>query len=316
MFLKKHFLFLGLVCVLKFNLPAQLYKPYNLKNIYWLVQLCKSTDGSNPINGRYINEMNYMICNDTVIINNLKYRTIYQKSFQYDVNVNPFPGNYAPYGYLRQDSVLKRSWLYLPEWGKDTLLMDYNLKVGDVINRGYYYHATVNANCNTSWKIVKVGFKDLGTGINAKVFYTDTTGRQAFFVEGAAHPYGVFHNKYNFFPLGEKYCLPVGYCSNINAVYLTPHCKFNMVPVTERAPDKTTLEVFTDSTKTGFAIRSLIPFTEIELVDVYNNTIIKTSTPPTDYYVNKTLFLKPGCFLFKVRLKNKLVVVTKFVIAG
>ncbi len=314
MHLKKYFFLASFLCLISFYSRAQFYNPYDLKNIYWLVQLCKSNDGSNPINGRYINEMNYMICNDTVIIKNKKYRTIYQKTFQYGLDLTPYPGNYYTYGYLRQDSVLKRSYLYLDEWGKDSLLMDYNLKVGDEINRGYYYHATVNANCKTSWLIQKIGFKGLGTGITAKVFYTDTTGAQSFFVEGAAHPYGVFHNKFSFYPLGEKFCKPSGYCSNINAVYLTPNCKFNMVKVPEKGLDKNILEVFTDSTRIGFSIRSLMPFTEIELVDVYGNSILNEKTKPTDYFQNTSAMLKPGCFIFKIRLNNKQVITTKIII--
>jgi hypothetical protein len=300
--------------VICFSCLAQ-YKPFDLKNIYWSLHLCKTTDNTDPKTLNYNNEVSYRICNDTVVMNGLKYRTIYQKTFQYKSNGTPYPGNYYAYGYLRQDSVLKRTYLRMPEWDKDSLLMDYNLKVGDVINRGYYYYAALQSQCNTSWTIKRIGNLTLGMGIHAKVFFTDTSKNSAFFAEGAGHCYGMFHNNFSFYPFGEKYCLPVKYCSAVTAANLTSPCNFNQEKENEEIPDKSIFEVYPTSDEGTFSIKSLVMFTEFEVRDVYGNLKLKQKTKPTDFFEYKTSILNRGYYFIKITLKNKLEIITNLVVA-
>ena len=205
-------------------IKAQTYKPFDIKNTQWDVFICKNVGGpSNNPNIDY-NDTKYIICNDTIVFNTKSYRSIYIQQHLYtNYSMVNSTSSLSLYGYFRQDSVLKRSYLKLPSWANDSLLLDYNLQLGDTIKRGLYYQASTSfSNCNAVWVIKKIKLKTFGT-IIAKCFYTDTVGSggsNTYFIEGAGHNNGIFINPF----YGETYCKIFNYCSNMGNINMLSNC--------------------------------------------------------------------------------------------
>ncbi len=167
------------------------FNPFNLSDTEWSIGLC---DGNQPPN--YYTG-NYKLCGDT-LLGSAKYKKIF---FSLLPAGNNQPG-YNLYGFFRQDSILKCNYLRLPTWTKDSLLMNYNLNVGDTVKKGHYAHVNYSQNAI----IVKTDSIPIN-GKKIRILYTDTTvdlncnsGDQylgnlytgIFFVEGLGHYYGIF----------------------------------------------------------------------------------------------------------------------------
>lgn len=130
---------------------------------YWKVnKITGGPSGPGPSYNYY-----YKLCGDTTI-NSIPYKRLFAAIE--NLNGPPQALIYQPHGYFRQDPVTKCSYFRQMTVNTDSLIMDYNLNVGDTIKRGFY-SSGLSQNMSV---IIKTDSLILGN-IRHKVLYTDTT---------------------------------------------------------------------------------------------------------------------------------------------
>src|ERR1700741_1013453 len=120
----------------------------------------------------------YKLCGDT-LINGMPYKRVFAAIH----NVMSGPPQslvFQPHGDFRQDSLAKRSYYHQMSVNTDSLIMDYNLNLGDTIKGGFYSYM-LPPNLSVIVKIDSVVFGS----IKHKVLFTDT-------VMGISNPAGIW----------------------------------------------------------------------------------------------------------------------------
>lgn len=276
------------ICIFLGVINAQTYKPFDLKNMQWDVTLCTNLGFSTNAPHLQYDNVTYNICSDSVIINNIRYKPIYFKKHTY-TNFPPitnYTTPYSLYGYLRQDSILKRTYLRLINWNVDSLLMDYNLSVGDTVKRGFYFYSKQNSSsCYTSWDIKKIKVQNIGYNIMAKCFYTDTANSSAYFIEGAGHSFGIFKSPGTFY---ETYCAPFENCNDLQYIQNSTNCLSLVNSVYELDITKPSLKIYPNPIENGnFTLTSDQEFNCYQIVDITGRIIeSKKFTSKTTIEIN------------------------------
>lgn len=306
---RKIFFSISFFCICILN--AQNYKPFDLKNIEWELynSYIVNNGGQQNLYSYYIY---YKVCNDTVFFENgvlkpQRYRTVYQRYLGHVTPPLTFTSSgtntgFYLYGYLRQDSVMKRTYLRKPGETKDSLIMDYNLNVGDTIKRGHYKNNAFN-----QLLIVKKIANVIHAGTPVKAFYTDTLSDSYYFIEGLGHPYGVFGNNGSevYFAAIENICWLTGIKSSTN-------CDLT-IGINEIKTEKSSIQIFPNPNKGIFEIKTEKEFDEIEVLDIFGRVIFSEKNISSNNYLFKQNSLCEGSYFLKIKFSDNSVRVKKII---
>lgn len=307
------------------SLRSQTYNPFNIKNKEYSLSICHKVGGGY---GQYTqiqyDDRWYTICDDSVIINTKKYKTIYSKIHSYgNYSANNIYSGYYLYGYFRQDSILKRSYLLLPSWTTDSLILDYNLQVGDTVKRGFYYFNTIqNSGIGNliNWKILKIQNKNI-YGSTIRCFYTDTSnmGTASYFMEGLGHTWGLFLNS----GTAETYCWPFERCSNINSIQTLSNCISLVNTLTDNENINSEIKIYPSPTNEylnieldlNSQVKITDPDSKIIILNVFGQTIFEDNLIDiADKKSIDTRNFNNGIYYFILKNKNSTTYIKHFVV--
>jgi hypothetical protein len=288
-------LFLNLLCCLLAAQPV--VNPLQLNDAEWRVS--KVTGGPGMPSNDYL--YFYKLCGDSTI-NGRVYKRVFAAS--HNVNTGPPTSlSYHPDGFFRQDPVTKRSYYRLPPQG-DSLIMDYNLQVGDTIKGGYYSQGLYSQNI-----ILKIDSIQLPTGgPKHKAFYTDTT-------IGAFNPPGIWflEGVGNVCGFLEPVVIPLsGYATFLEAFDQNYSCAdvLGIAPGNETQP---TVKVFCDPAGNTLTVSSVKDIARIEIWDATGKLM---ETLPGTVSAEQTFVLKTqgdGLFIYRVYFTDRSAASGRFV---
>ncbi len=176
--MKRFLLSLFLVFLLQSKAFSQAgFNPFKLDSIEYFETEARMNGASYNGSDFYCNF--YKIYGDTVYGSYI-YKKVYYGSKLYflgSTGCPPFscvkpsaPDSFSFYGFFRQDTLTKSNYFRWLTSSSDSLLVSYNLHVGDTIKRGHYARATYSA-----FPIVRKIDSILVEGRKVKTFHTDTT---------------------------------------------------------------------------------------------------------------------------------------------
>ncbi len=307
--MKKFLLVLTTILSFSFNTFSQsVIKPFNLDNVDWEIISCGWNSSPPPT---WYSFNHYKLCGDS-IYQGITYKRIFQGSVTVPAILGgqpsnpPYPTLYYFYGLFRQDSILKRNYLLLPSWNNDSLLMDYNLNVGDTIKGGLYYYQATGAGCTplllTVVKIDSVTVRNQ----KFKVFYTDSMGgtylnlwrKGYFFIEGLGHLNGIF--EYGGFD--EYYCHPFEHCPGVDSMVFNAPCN-NLAGIKATKGNGFTISVFPNPTNKTLNIQleswNGVREGSIKIVNIMGEELIAEEIKKPDFEIDVSA-LPNGIYFLKI----------------
>jgi hypothetical protein len=270
---------------------TNVYHPFPDSNVVWVEA---TENGAHP--PCIIYEDYNLFFNGDTIIGSYTYKKLLKSGHTYS-NCPP-PGWYyynQQCKFFRQDSSLKKVFLFIN--GKDSLLYDFNLNVGDTLASSYInFFGLINV-------VEKVDSVLIGPSYHKRFWITESNqNNYASIIEGIGSTLGLFN------PLDPQGYYPVTtnlLCVQINNKSVFPDSSYNcsLVGIKEVEKNNLPFSISPNPSSGIFTLTSSKNISVIEVSDVLGNCILKSSIKNSSTEID--LSSKPkGIYFLKAQDEN------------
>jgi len=278
---------------LNFILIAQSYVPFPTTNAYW------QENRWDALGGAFCEDIQVDILGDT-LISSTTYHILREsrvtKNFDAGCVDSTSRFNQRIIGYFRNDIPNKKVWIRLPNASEETLLYDFDLKVGDTLPNTLFHKAGLDSSLGI---VVNVDTVNYG-GIDRKRFLIDGFNPiDIYLIEGIGNTKG-FTDDFYPYGIGSGRSL---LCLRENDVTVYPDastsCNF-IVDIDDISSFKEAKRIYPNPTHDIIRISNIKGVKEIELMDIQGKLIQLLDVKSQEWKLPE----QEGIYIVRIKLKD------------